>query len=227
MKCKLFPSLLSVSYFEHKAIIRNLEALSSVAGLHIDVMDDHFVDNMGFSPRMIADIAAITKKTLSVHLMVDNPGNWTARLCETLKPGDIVTIHQEVLQNESSFLKFAQQFRSCKLQLGLALNPDTALAAATPYFPYIDHLLIMTVTPGFGGQDFLDTMLDKLQEAVKYTRIQERQIRVGVDGGITVDRYQQLEQIGVVDFAVGSGIFAQEKSYQDMLLLFTKKKGAS
>lgn len=207
MNTKLFISLLGIPYFNHKTILQSLDPY--VDGFHIDVMDDHFVDNLAFSPNMIHLIAEYTKKQLWLHLMVDNPKKWLKRTY-LLKPEDRITIHCEILNTMpySKQIELLHNFKEYKLDVGVAINPVTPNNACFDLLPHIDHLLIMTVNPGFSGQSFMEPMKNRIREFVKIKNNKNYSYRVSVDGGITKSLYDELKKYAVNDFVIGSSVLS-------------------
>ena len=208
MTTKLFISLLSVPYFRHKAVIELLDPF--VDGFHIDAMDDHFVDNLAFAPDMIHQAAHYTKKTAWLHLMVDNPEKWIER-AYILKKNDRITIHCEILSKMPSKkqMEIMYAFKQYGLSVGIAINPATPISACSTFLEHVDHLLIMTVNPGFSGQAFIESMKQKIKDCIDLKKNGNHSYRIAVDGGITKTIFDELKSYPVDDFVLGSALFSE------------------
>jgi ribulose-phosphate 3-epimerase len=168
--------------------------------LHLDVMDGHFVPNISFGPPIVAATRRHTKAFLDVHLMITDPVRYASAF---LKAGaDGLTFHVEVVENVSTA---ARELRALGVKhLGITLNPATPVERIYPALEEVDHVLIMSVVPGFSGQSFMSEVLPKA-EAVK-KRLRPTQ-RLEIDGGINPETIRQAKDAGVDWYVVASAIF--------------------
>ena len=152
----IYPSLISADILNIEKEIENLEPY--VDGFHLDVMDFHFVPNLTLGPDFINKIRKITQRKLFIHLMVDDPLKFIDIL--ELKEHDIISFHVEVKENIEDLI---EKIHNQKLLVSLALKPETALEEIIPYGHQIEHLLLMTVEPGFSGQQFLPQSFERIR----------------------------------------------------------------
>ena len=168
--------------------------------LHLDVMDGHFVPNISFGPAVTAATRKVTKAFLDVHLMITEPVRYAPAF---LKAGaDALTFHVEVVQDAAATARELRKL-GCK-HVGVTLNPATAVESLYPALEHVDHVLVMSVVPGFSGQKFMPEVLPKC-EAVK-KRLRPNQ-RLEIDGGVNADTVRRARDAGVDWFVVASAIF--------------------
>jgi ribulose-phosphate 3-epimerase len=165
-------------------------------------MDGHFVPNISFGPGVVRTVRKVTRLFFDVHLMCSKP---EILLEPFAKAGvDSMTIHVELGERVTPLL---WQIRSLSKKVGLAINPPTAIANVLPYLDKIDLLLVMTVNPGFGGQEFIHETVPKIQQAHAWRRERNLQYRLEVDGGITPETAAECAQAGADTFVSGTGLF--------------------
>jgi ribulose-phosphate 3-epimerase len=170
--------------------------------IHVDVMDGHFVPNLTFGAAMIDAVHRATDLPIDVHLMVDRPEQYIAPFSDA--GASVFTFHPEATQHVQRQLEAVRQRG---MLAGLALNPGTPLAYATEVIDDIDLLLIMTVNPGFGAQEFLPSAAGKIRRARQLLREQGSAARLEVDGGISRDTIAVAVRAGADTFVAGSAIF--------------------
>jgi len=174
--------------------------------LHLDIMDGHFVPNISFGPAVVGAIRPLSKIIFDVHLMCSKP---EILLEPFAKAGaDRMTIHVELDERVTPLI---WKIRSLGKQVGLAINPPTAMERVEPFLDQIDSLLVMTVNPGFGGQSFITETLPKIQQARAWRQKRNLQYHIAVDGGITFATASECAHAGADVFISGTGLF-HEKS---------------
>lgn len=212
----LYPSLIAADPLNLGATLKNLD--SCVDGYHIDVMDDHFVPNLTWGPAMVNAIAAATDRQIWVHLMVDNPAAWPDRL--ELPARSIVTIHFESTKEIKTVL---QRIKEKNWLAGLAISPKTAPQETFELLPSVDQLLIMSVEPGFSGQQFMQETTNKIKPLLDFRTAHALKFSLAMDGGITKKNIAELAAGGVDTFAVASAVFA----HNDLVAAIVELKNIS
>jgi len=203
-KVVIAPSILSANF----ACLGEQVKLAEEAGadaIHIDVMDGHFVPNITFGPDIVAALKKVTSLPLDVHLMIDNPERYLAIYAKA--GADYLTVHLETCPHIQRVL---EEIRELKMKVGISLNPGTSLTLLEEIWPYIDLLLIMTVNPGFGGQKFIKSMLNKIAKANQIIQERKLNIRLSVDGGINQETIPWVLERGVDWLVIGSYIFKSQ-----------------
>ncbi len=195
----ILPSLLQCDFGNLQREIEQLEA-AGVRGLHLDVMDGHFVPNLSYGMPIVAGVRKLTSLPIDVHLMLSEPSKYVRQFAEA--GADNLTIHAEVSEDVGTTLEL---IRSAGTGVGLAINPDTALSSIEQILPLCDLLLIMSVNAGFGGQAFNPVALDKLKAAQRGFP----ELLLEVDGGVNLTTIAKCQQAGASLFVVGSAIFGQ------------------
>ncbi|WP_411828218.1 ribulose-phosphate 3-epimerase [Luteolibacter sp. AS25] len=170
--------------------------------LHLDVMDGHFVDNISFGPAMIQAIHETNDVFLDVHLMISRPDHYLP--CYVAAGADCITVHVEADHDVTDTL---QRIRRAGCLAGLALNPATPFSDVVPYLDKIDLLLCMTVVPGFGGQPFMEDVMEKVKAAADYRRENNLSYHIEVDGGIGVETAAISAKAGANVMVAGSTTF--------------------
>jgi ribulose-phosphate 3-epimerase len=202
MPARVYPSLLAADFARLAEDVGRVEAV--VDGLHIDVMDGHFVPNISFGLSVIEDLRPASGLFFDTHLMMSNPvfffPHFKAAGC------DMVTVHIEVAPNP---VVVAARARAEGLKFGLTLNPPTPFSAIEPYLDLVDNLLIMSVYPGFGGQAFIPEVLRKVERARKIIDAAGLDADIQIDGGITPETGRLARAAGADIFVAGSAIFGR------------------
>jgi ribulose-phosphate 3-epimerase len=170
--------------------------------LHVDIMDGHFVPNLTFGPAIVRAVRAATRLPLDVHLMCSRPEILLEPFREAGATG--LTVHVELGHRVAHLL---WKIRALGARVGLAVNPPTPIAAARPFLKSVDLLLVMTVNPGFGGQEFIAETVPKIQQARAWRRELKLDYRIEVDGGINFQTVAECARAGADTFVSGTTLF--------------------
>jgi ribulose-phosphate 3-epimerase len=204
MKHRIAPSILSADFSRLGEEVRAVAAAGADL-IHFDVMDNHYVPNLTVGPLVCAALRPHVKLPLDVHLMV-KPVD--ALVAEFAKAGaDIISFHPEASEHVDRTIALIRE-RGCKA--GLALNPATPLSHLDHTLEKLDLVLLMSVNPGFGGQQFIASVLPKIAEARKRIAATGKDIWLEVDGGIKTDNIAEVARAGADTFVAGSAIFGSK-----------------
>jgi ribulose-phosphate 3-epimerase len=190
--------------------------------VHIDVMDGHFVPNITFGPPMVKAIRSVTKLPLDCHLMIENPDAFIAEFAQA--GADMVSVHQEVCRHLHRSLQLIQQHG---MQPAVVINPATPVETLIEVLPMVHHVLVMSVNPGFGGQQFLPLALDKIAHLVELRDAMGLNFRIEVDGGVAHDTIARVVESGADMLVAGSAVFSPGRTEENARSLLKLARAAS
>jgi ribulose-phosphate 3-epimerase len=201
-KIKVAPSILSADFSRLGEEIRSVEAAGADI-IHIDVMDGHFVPNITIGPLIVQAARKVTKLPLDVHLMIENPERYVA---DFVKAGaDYLTVHAEAAHHLHRLVQSMREHKG--LKAAVSLNPATPLEMLDYVLGDLDMVLIMSVNPGFGGQAFIPSQLDKIRALRKRIDDRKLSVEIEVDGGVKTDNAAAIAAAGADILVAGSAIF--------------------
>jgi ribulose-phosphate 3-epimerase len=213
---KLAPSILSANFAGLLEDIRKVEK-AGVDLLHIDVMDGHFVPNITIGSLVLESIKGKTNLPFDVHLMIENPDRYIPNFVNA--GADIITVHVETCPH---IHRTIQNIKSHGVKAAVALNPGTSLTSIEYILEELDMVLIMSVNPGFGGQHFIPSALEKIRSLKNMLDERSLKLDIQVDGGIKLENAAEIVQAGANVLVAGSAIFNTE-SIEETVKMFRNK----
>ena len=194
------PSLLAADFARLGEEARAVEGVAD--WLHVDVMDNHFVPNLTIGLPVVQSLRKATGLPLDCHLMIEDPRRWALGYAEAGAAN--VSFHAEATDDP---VGLARDLRAAGALAGLAIDRDTPIEPYLEILPHIDTLLIMTIKAGFGGQEFIPALLDKVRTARRHIQAGHLQVRIEVDGGISADTIAQAAEAGADAFVAGTAVY--------------------
>ena len=201
-KVWIAPSILSADFAKMGEEVRSIEACGADV-VHYDVMDGVFVNNITFGLKMLEDIRPYTKLPIDAHLMIVKPEKYVERFAKA--GADYITVHYEACKD--NLREVLELIRSTGVKCGAVINPDTPVECIRDVIPLCDMVLVMSVFPGFGGQKFSPTSLEKLREIRKIIDESGKEILLEIDGGITAENVAEVKAAGADVIVAGSAVF--------------------
>ena len=201
---KLAPSILSADFARLLEDVKKVEE-AGCEYLHIDVMDGHFVPNITLGPAIVKSLRKDVNMVFDTHLMIENPDNYIKDFVDA--GSDLIVVHQEGCKH---LHRTIQNIKSYNVKAGVALNPATPIEAIKHVIEDVDMVLIMTVNPGFGGQSFIEGMIEKIKELKQLIDDKNLNVDIQVDGGIKPSNIDKVVKAGANVIVAGSAIFNSE-----------------
>ena len=195
------PSILSADFGCLNDEVKAVEQ-AGADWIHVDVMDGHFVPNITIGPAVVESVRKVTKLPLDVHLIIENADAYIKDFANA--GSDIITVHVEACTHLNRTI---QLIKEQEVRAGVVLNPATPLSSIEEILHEIDMVLLMSVNPGFGGQEFIPSILDKIQNLNDVMSHYENSIELEVDGGIKTENAAEIKAAGASVLVAGSAIF--------------------
>ena len=203
---ELSPSLLSADFTDLKSEIEVLDK-NGVKYLHLDVMDGMFVPNISFGPMIIKQLRPLTNMIFDVHLMIEDPDRYVQNFKDA--GADILTVHYEACKHLHRTISY---IKSLGMKAGVSLNPATNIDVLDYVLEDLDLVLIMSVNPGFGGQSFIPSAIDKIKNLKAKIRERNLNVIVEVDGGVKTTNAKDVIEAGADLIVSGSDVFADKEN---------------
>jgi ribulose-phosphate 3-epimerase len=207
------PSVLTANFSNLERDIKRVESAGATV-LHLDVMDGHFVPNISFGPTVIKAIDSITTMTLDTHLMISNPDRYLEQFRNA--GANILTVHVEACTH---LHRTITKIKELGMSAGVGINPSTSLRAIEEILPLVDLVLVMSVNPGFGGQKFIQSSVQKIKTLSEMIATQNLATIIEVDGGIDLDTVKIVEDVGAQYLVAGNAIFGNQNIENNYLQL--------
>jgi ribulose-phosphate 3-epimerase len=200
---ELAPSILSAD-FAHLADQVDRAAAGGGSVIHVDVMDGHFVPNITLGPPLVKSLRKATRLPLDCHLMIENPDQFIGDFADA--GADWISVHQEECRHLNRTLHL---IKSHKCRAGVVINPATPVETLSEVLEIVDHVLVMTVNPGFGGQPFIPATLHKIRKLAEIRAARRYTYRIEVDGGVGMDTVGDVVRAGAEILVAGSAVFGK------------------
>ena len=213
---EIAPSILSADFSKLADEIAAVEA-GGAKVLHVDVMDGHFVPNITIGLPVVKSLRKATKLTIDTHLMIEEPGRYAVQFVEA--GADMVSVHVEA---DVHLQRTLVAIREAGAKAGVAINPATPLSALEEALPFADFVLLMSVNPGFGGQSFIPTSLDKLRRLKKMITDRGLDTKIEIDGGIDANNICEIVESGAEIIVAGSAVYGRGNATEAVKQLIDK-----
>ncbi|MBV8136731.1 MAG: ribulose-phosphate 3-epimerase [Deltaproteobacteria bacterium] len=201
---KIAPSVLSADFARLGEEVAEVERAGADM-IHFDVMDGHFVPNLSIGIPVLESLRKVTRLPLDAHLMIENPERYVEVFVKT--GANSVSVHAEVCTDIPAM---AKRLHDLGARASVGINPETDVERVLPFAAHLDMILIMSVHPGFGGQEFIPEALEKLRAVRRELDRRALKVDIEIDGGVKLDNIAEVKAAGANVFVSGSGIFGQD-----------------
>ncbi len=193
--------MLSADFSNLREDIQNIEK-SGADLLHLDIMDGHFVPNLTFGPPVVKALRKHTNLPFDVHLMVTNPEDYVEPFADA--GADYITVHMEAAPHVH---RIVQHIKSLGIKAGVVINPGTSVSTLNSIITDVDMVLVMSVNPGFGGQKFIPSTVEKISQVKSLAKMYNPDLEIEVDGGINPETASMVKEAGATVLVAGSAVF--------------------
>jgi ribulose-phosphate 3-epimerase len=198
---EILPSILAADFARLGEQVAQVES-AGARMIHVDVMDGHFVPNLTLGPPLVESLRKATRLTMDVHLMIENPDHFAPLFIAA--GGNHILVHQEVCRNLDRTLHLIREHGG---QPGVVINPATPVSTLDEVLDLVDSVLVMSVNPGFGGQEFIPNSLKKVRQLAALRKARGLQFAIEIDGGITLQNVTDAVHAGVDWVVAGTSVF--------------------
>lgn len=196
------PSILAADFSK---LLEEVKSVDNAEYIHIDVMDGHFVPNLTIGPCVVKSLRNHSNMFFDVHLMIEDPMKYAQAFKES--GADLITFHFEAVKNVDEMIKHLKELN---VKVGISIKPNTNIEVLNPYLDKLDLVLVMSVEPGYGGQKFLDSAIDKIKYLKEYKKRYNSKFLIEVDGGINKETAKIAVDAGCEVLVAGTYIFKSE-----------------